>query len=299
MAPYASIRCRSEGSSRSTTGYCTSITATLPSGESVGAPALTTCGSAAAPARTADRAAAASGEASVAPGSFGVSTSCMVSPARADAVEVSSSVAWWESVPGTAKESSSFFPTALLAASTTTTSSNQAPMTCHGWRAASRPQRWRACDNMVTPSRSAVRRSVADLPIVTSSGGGDIGPGARADPADRPAAGSSIRPMSQPLASLGWVGDLPRRPPVVGRAAGPASPGPRVAGLGARVGARGGRRGRDRLPHRRGVAPGRADARGGAAARVAVAAYPRVRRDGHDVRGPERSQRGRAPRRHG
>ena len=153
VAPYASIRCRSEGSSRSTTGYCTSITATLPSGDSVGAPALTTCGSAAAPARTADRAAAASGEASVAPGSFGVSTSCMVSPARADAVDVSSSVAWWESVPGTAKESSSFFPTALLAASTTTTSSNQAPMTCHGWRAASRPQRWRACDNMVTPSK--------------------------------------------------------------------------------------------------------------------------------------------------
>ncbi len=65
----------------------------------------------------------------------------MVSPALADAVVVSSSVACWESVPGTAKESSSFFPTALLAASTTTTSSNQAPMTCHGWRAASRPQR--------------------------------------------------------------------------------------------------------------------------------------------------------------
>ena len=36
VAPYASIRCRSEGSSRSTTGYCTSITATLPSGDSCG-----------------------------------------------------------------------------------------------------------------------------------------------------------------------------------------------------------------------------------------------------------------------
>ena len=57
--------------------------------------------------------------------SFGVRTSCAVSPARADAVGVSSSVACWESVPGTAKESSSFFPKALLAASTSTTSSTR------------------------------------------------------------------------------------------------------------------------------------------------------------------------------
>ena len=152
-APYSSMRCRSDRSSRSTTGYCTSITATRPSGDTAGAPASSTCGSAAAPARRPDRASLASGDAKVVPGSRGVSTSCMVSPARAEAVVVSSSVACWESAPGTAKESSSFFPKAPEAATTTTTSSNQAPMTRQGWRTARRPQRYSACDIMVTPSK--------------------------------------------------------------------------------------------------------------------------------------------------
>ena len=198
MAPYASIRCRSEGSSRSTTGYCTSITATLPSGDSAGAPALTTCGSAAAPARTADRAAAASGEASVAPGSFGVSTSCMVSPARADAVVVSSSVAWLGVRAGHREGVLELLPDGAAGREhdhhQQQPGADDLPRVARGQSAPAIESVRQHGDSLEDP-RYAGRSPTC--PSSRAAGGGDIGPGARADPADRPAARSSFRPMSQ------------------------------------------------------------------------------------------------------
>ncbi len=159
---------RSATPSSCSTGYCTCRTTTSPSAET---DPLSTAASGPAPSApagsfvastlvrsptsactSATAACSASDSKKDVPSSSGVITTRAVRPARSDPAASNSSVASAESSPGTSKLSSRSRPNALDATTTTMAATAHIPITIHGRRAASRPNR-KSADDM----RSSLR----------------------------------------------------------------------------------------------------------------------------------------------
>ncbi len=134
---------RSRSSTRisASTGYWTVSRATRPSGERASLTS-STLSSPANVARSRARSASAAGSAAKVAPSSGAATTRAVMPARSEAAEVSSSMACWESTPGTSKLSSMVRPKTADEVSTTAAARAHKPITINGRRADHRPSRY-------------------------------------------------------------------------------------------------------------------------------------------------------------
>jgi hypothetical protein len=162
--PTATSASRSSFDSSDRSGYRTCSTATRPSGETnplrtaaSRLPASVPAGSLVPSTRGSDStsdcscasaARAAAESKKVAASSFGVATTCAVTPARSEPACWSRSAACWESSPGTVNESAVFPPMAPAAPRATAATNSHAVITLPGRRAALPPRRERACQNI-------------------------------------------------------------------------------------------------------------------------------------------------------
>ncbi len=134
----------------SAAGYCTRTSAMRPSGETVSV-VPSTWGRSKMPVSTWVSAARSTGWSNVAESSTGVMTTCAVRPPLSVPVDWRSSVAVWESSPGTLNEFSISLPKVADTAMTSTDTASQAPITRQACVAANLPQRNRYVDMLLTP----------------------------------------------------------------------------------------------------------------------------------------------------